>query len=135
MLKPVTIHEYNQVIILLAVDPQIWSHTKHIDIKYHHFQSFTAKYDSAIGNVDTKDQIAEIYTKPLDPELFGYLCQKLMVGRKRLSLFAREYEGVYVDWVYYKDTREKGQYKTQSCGYVINLEFWFTIKNIYSKGV
>ena len=50
---------------------------KHIVIKYHHFQSFVANGDVEIKHVDTKEYIADIFMKPLDSELFGYLRYKL----------------------------------------------------------
>ena len=52
---------------------------KHISIKYHHFQVFVANGHVKIKHFDTKEQIADIFTKPLDSELFGYLLYKINV--------------------------------------------------------
>ena len=52
-------------------------HMKHIAIKYHHIHSFSGNCDVEIQHIDTKEQIADIFTKPLDSELFRYLCYKL----------------------------------------------------------
>ena len=68
--KSVTVYDGNQGSIAISVAPQIQSRTKHIAIKYHHFQSFVANGDAEIQHIDTKKQIAYIFTKPLDPELF-----------------------------------------------------------------
>ena len=58
------------------VPPQLRPRTNHIDIKYHHLRSFVANCDVKIKHVDTKEQIADIFTKPLDYELFRYLRYK-----------------------------------------------------------
>ena len=50
---------------------------KHINIKYHQFQSFVANGDVEIQHIDIKEQIADIFRKPQDSELFGYLRYKL----------------------------------------------------------
>ena len=50
---------------------------KHIAIKYHHFQSFVENGDVKIEHVDIKEQIADIFMKPLDSELFGYIRYKI----------------------------------------------------------
>ena len=71
--KIVTVHEDIQWAISLAVNPQIRPRNKHIVIKYHHFRIFFAKGDIEIKNVDTKEQISDIFMNPLDPELFVYL--------------------------------------------------------------
>ena len=42
---PVTVYEDNQGAIALAVSPQMRPCTKHIKIKYHHFQSFVTNGD------------------------------------------------------------------------------------------
>ena len=50
---------------------------KHIMINYHHLQIFVVNGDVEIKHVDTKEHIADIFTKLLDSELFGYICCKL----------------------------------------------------------
>ena len=75
--NPVTVYEENQGAIALTVSTKMRPHTNHIVIKYHNFWSFITNGDVYIKRVDTKEQIADIFTKPLDSELFGYLCYKL----------------------------------------------------------
>ena len=74
---PVTVYEENQGAVALAVSQQIQPRTKHTTIKYHHFRSFVASGDVKIKHVDTKVKIADIFTNPLDSELFVYLRYKL----------------------------------------------------------
>ena len=50
---------------------------KHINIKYHHFQIFVVNGDVKIKHVDTKEEIADIFTKLLYSELFEYLRYKI----------------------------------------------------------
>ena len=73
----VPVYEDNQGVITLVGFPQIQYRTDHITINYHHFRSFSANGDVEIKHVDTKEQIADIFTKSLYSELFGYLCYKL----------------------------------------------------------
>ena len=52
--NPVTVHEDNQHAIALVVALQIQPHTKHIVVKYHHFQISVANGDVEIQHIDTK---------------------------------------------------------------------------------
>ena len=52
-------------------------HTKHIAIKYHQFRIFVVNSDIETQHIDTKEQIADIFMKLLDYELFIYLRYKL----------------------------------------------------------
>ena len=51
--------------------------TKHIAIKYHHFQRFVTNADVKINHINTKEQITDIFRKPLYYEFFGYIRYKL----------------------------------------------------------
>ena len=75
--NPVTDHEDNQGSVALVVAPQMRLCTEHIIINYHHFRSFVANSDIEIQDIDTKEQIADVFTKPLDSELSVYLYYKL----------------------------------------------------------
>ena len=75
--KPVTYHENNRGEIAFSVSPKMKLCTNHIAIKYHHFRSLVANGDVHIQHIDTKEHIADTFTKPLDYGLFGYLCYKL----------------------------------------------------------
>jgi hypothetical protein len=47
--------------------------TKHIALKYHHFRSFVDKNIIRILSISTKEQIADILTKPLKIPTFEWL--------------------------------------------------------------
>ena len=50
---------------------------KHIAIKYHHSRRYVDKVIAEILPIDTKDQTADIFTKPLNEKLFTGLRVKL----------------------------------------------------------
>jgi hypothetical protein len=60
-----TIFEDNKGCVELVVAPKMRPRTKHIAIKYHHFRSHIANGDIKIQWIDTKSQLADIFTKPL----------------------------------------------------------------------
>ena len=78
-----TIFEDNASCLELAIAPKMRPRTKHINIKYHHFRSHIHSEQNPEGminiqHVGTKEQIADIFTKPLPQQPFHYLCSKLM---------------------------------------------------------
>ena len=75
-----TIHEDNTSCITMAKSQRFTPRTKHISIKYHWFRSFLSGPNKMldIKYVHTKEQIADIFTKPLDESLFLHLRKKLM---------------------------------------------------------
>jgi hypothetical protein len=67
-LKPTvkcTVFEDNNVALELATAPKMRPRTKHIAIKYHHFWSAVNSGAVQIKRVDTKNLIADIFTKAL----------------------------------------------------------------------
>ena len=65
--------------IEMAIVPKYRPRTKHMNIKYHHFRQAVTNGEVIIVNVDTTQQIADIFTKPLGEELF-YKFRKQMMG-------------------------------------------------------
>ncbi|WVZ89201.1 hypothetical protein U9M48_035633 [Paspalum notatum var. saurae] len=55
------------------------SRTKHIDIRHHFIRDHVAKGDILLRNVGTKEQLADIFTKPLDESNFCRLRGELNV--------------------------------------------------------
>ena len=55
------------------------SRTKHINLVYHHFRDYVSNGLINVLPIDTADQIADIFTKPLDPTIFTKL-RKVMLG-------------------------------------------------------
>jgi hypothetical protein len=54
----------------MADNPVEHSRTKHIDIRYHFLRDHQQKGDIQIAYVSTKEQLADIFTKPLDEKTF-----------------------------------------------------------------
>jgi hypothetical protein len=63
----------NESVIKIAYNPCEHSRTKHIDIRYHFLRDHAIKGDIVISHVGTKDQLANIFTKPLDEKRFREL--------------------------------------------------------------
>jgi hypothetical protein len=55
------------------------SHTKHIDIWYHFLRDHQQKADIEIAYVNTHNQLAHIFTKPLDEKTFSKLRNELNI--------------------------------------------------------
>nr|AAR89047.1 putative integrase [Oryza sativa Japonica Group] len=53
------------------------SRTKHVDIRFHFLRDHVEKGDVELQFLDTKLQIADIFTKPLDSNCFTFLCGEL----------------------------------------------------------
>ena len=64
--------------ITIAEGERFSPRTKHIALKYHWFRSFLSGPNKLleIEYVNTKEQIADILTKPIDKELFESLRKK-----------------------------------------------------------
>ena len=72
------VFEDNVGAIELAKAPKLRPRTKHIAIQYHHFRSHVAKKLINIQHVSTKEQVADIATKPLPRDQFQYLREQLL---------------------------------------------------------
>jgi hypothetical protein len=55
------------------------SRTKHIDIQYHFMRDHQQKGDIEIAYVSTHNQLADIFTKPLDEKTFSKLRNELKI--------------------------------------------------------
>jgi len=55
------------------------SRTKHIDIRHHFIRDHQMKGDIAIESVGTDDQLADIFTKPLDEKRFCKIRNELNI--------------------------------------------------------
>ena len=65
--------EDNNICIRVAETSKLTPRTKHIAIKYHHFRKHVADKTISIFPIDMKDQLAYIFTKPLDRVIFRKL--------------------------------------------------------------
>ena len=73
-----TIFEDNAGAIEIAQVPKMRPRTKHLNIKYHHFREEVKKGTISIYHVGTKDQMADIFTKPLEEGLFVKFRQRMI---------------------------------------------------------
>jgi len=64
------VFEDNSGAIEIAKVPKMRPRTKHLNIKYHHFRSFVQDGSISVHHVGTEEQTADIFTKPLNQDLF-----------------------------------------------------------------
>ena len=75
--EPIPIFYDNNNAISISKNTVIHSKTKHISIKYHFVREQVARKNIKLEYVGTKEQIVDIFTKPLPHEAFEYIRQKL----------------------------------------------------------
>ena len=63
--------------ISISKNPVMHSNTKHIPIRYHFLREQVLEQKVKLEYVPSKEQVADIFTKPLPKEAFEYLRQKL----------------------------------------------------------
>jgi hypothetical protein len=69
----------NESAICMADNPIEHSRTKHIVIRYNFFRDHQQRGDIEIAYVSTKEQLADIFTKPLDEKTFTKLRNELNI--------------------------------------------------------
>jgi hypothetical protein len=77
--EPIPIYCDNTSTISISKNPVMHSKTKHIPIKYHFLWEQVAEKNIRVEYVGTKEQVVDIFTKPLPWEAFEYLRQRLRV--------------------------------------------------------
>jgi hypothetical protein len=70
--------EDNSGALEMAQTPKLIPRTKHLNIKYHHFREAVQNGEVSIRPINTLDQVADIFTKPLGVQLFLKFCKILM---------------------------------------------------------
>ena len=70
--------EDNRSCIEIATNHKTRPRTKHLSVRLHHFRSNVVNGRIKIEHISTKDQIADIFTKPLPRDQFIKLRNKLM---------------------------------------------------------
>jgi hypothetical protein len=63
----------NESAIRMADNPVEHSRTKHIAIRYHFLRDHQQRGDIEIAYINTKEQLVDIFTKPLDEKTFTKL--------------------------------------------------------------
>jgi hypothetical protein len=69
----------NDSAIRLADNPSEHSRTKHIDIRHHLLRDHQQRGDIDVFHISTENQLADIFTKPLDEKRFCRLHSELNV--------------------------------------------------------
>ena len=69
----------NESVVKLTNNPVQHSRTKHIDVRHHFIRDHQQKEDICIESVGTEDQLADIFTKPLDEKRFCKLRNELNI--------------------------------------------------------
>jgi hypothetical protein len=69
----------NESAIHLADNPSEHSRTKHIDIRHQFLRDHQRRGDIDVCHISTKNQLADIFTKPLDEKRFCKLRSELNV--------------------------------------------------------
>jgi hypothetical protein len=69
----------NESAICMRNNPVEHSRTKHIAIWYHFLRDHQQRGDIEIAYVSTKEQLADIFTKPLDEKTFTKLRNELNI--------------------------------------------------------
>ena len=67
----------NTSAIMISKNPVLHSRTKHIEIRHHFIRDHVEKGDIELIHIDTKNQIADIFTKPLSTQQYLELRFKL----------------------------------------------------------
>ena len=65
--------------ISVAKNPVLHSRTKHIDVRFHFLRDSYKKGDIDLIHVETQNQLADIFTKPLESSAFAHLRGELGV--------------------------------------------------------
>ena len=73
-----TVFEDNNGALELANLPRMRPRTRHIATKYYFFRSYVSSGEIKVKCVSTRDQIADVFTKPLPEPAFKYLRMKLL---------------------------------------------------------
>eukprot|EP00253_Pinus_taeda_P001579 PITA_01579 len=98
---PITIYCDNTSVISLSKNPVMHSKTKHIPIKYHFIREQVTEQNIILEYINTREQIADIFTKPLPREAFQHLRQKMgVISLASLKLIHKDVtgQGEQFDW-------------------------------------
>jgi hypothetical protein len=69
----------NESAMKIAKNPVLHSRTKYIDIHYHFLREKEVNGDIALQNVKSEEQLADIFTKPLNERIFVRLRNELNI--------------------------------------------------------
>ena len=72
------VFEDNEGALKIAKAPSLTPRSKHFSLELHHFRSYVESGDVTVEPIDTREQRADILTKPISESLFLYLCKLLI---------------------------------------------------------
>lgn len=75
--KSIPIYCDNTSAIAITHNPVMHSRTKHIDIRYHFIRDHVQNGNISLFHVPTEEQLADVFTKPLDENRFTKLISEL----------------------------------------------------------
>ena len=78
--KAVILYCDNKSAINISKNPVMHAKTKHIAIKYHYIRELVEDKQVKMEYINSKEQIVDIFTKPLPKDAFEYLRGKLGVN-------------------------------------------------------
>ena len=70
--------EDNQSCIYLSRNPGDFAKSKHIDTRYHFVREQVEKKTIVLKKIGTKDNLADVFTKPLDSKQFYAITDNFM---------------------------------------------------------
>lgn len=76
--SPTTLFSDNQRAIALVKNPESAKRTKHIDIQYFYTCDMQNQREIDVQYMETKEQLADIFTKPLSKDKFLYLVKEFV---------------------------------------------------------
>ena len=79
--SPLIIKEDNQACISFTKQPGDHTRTKHIDVRNCFVRRWVEHGELVLETVDTTQQLADIFTKALEPRQFGFLRDHLVIPR------------------------------------------------------
>ena len=71
---PIPIYEDNKACLDYLKNPTSHQRTKHISVRYHFIRDLITDKTSQLLAIRSTDNIADIFTKPLDKRVFQHLC-------------------------------------------------------------
>lgn len=78
--KTILLNCDNQSTVCLVWNPEFHQRTKHIETKYHFIRERQQQGGIEIKYIDTHNQLADIFTKPLPGPHFAFLREQLGIG-------------------------------------------------------
>ena len=97
-MKQVPLYCNNESAIKIANNPVQHSKTKHIEIHHHFLRDHVAKEDTDIIHVNTEEQLADIFTKPLNEKRFCKLRCELNILESSNVLWSGTHPNTYAYW-------------------------------------